>query len=150
MGLVIRGVNIPLSAPVTRILKYVLVRMRLLESIASTDNWLFPLDLLTAPLLAVILLLVTHTIDVTTVREGIVGSEGGAIPYDVLVLFISLAYISTALDSTGALRSLASSVARRTTNGRSLFTTFYAFWFLVGSIVGNVRRALLRNSKQLI
>lgn len=49
----------------------------------------FPLDLRTAPVVGVILLLITTTIDGSVLRLGIVG-EDGVQPYDVLVLFISL------------------------------------------------------------
>jgi hypothetical protein len=148
MGLVIRPVNIPLAASFTRLLKRGLIRIRILDAELRLDEWFLPLDLRTAPALAIILLLITQTINGDTVRLGIVGTPGGAIPYDVLVLFISLAYISIALDSTGALRSLASNVAKRTSNGRSLFVAFYGFWFSVGTIVGNVRSFSLINATQ--
>jgi hypothetical protein len=49
----------------------------------------FPLDLRTAPVIGVLLLLATTTIDESVLRLGIVG-EDGVQPYDVLVLFISL------------------------------------------------------------
>lgn len=49
----------------------------------------FPLDLRTAPVAGVVLLLITTTIDGSVLRHGIVGEEGVR-PYDVLVLFISL------------------------------------------------------------
>ncbi|KAM0746296.1 hypothetical protein T439DRAFT_360610 [Meredithblackwellia eburnea MCA 4105] len=107
-------------------------------------------DLRTAPVAAVILLLMTKTIDGHDVRLGIVG-EGGDRPYDVLVLFISLAYISTALDSTGGLRALSFYITQRAAkrpknspasgeriaNGNILYSILYAFWFLAGVIVGN-------------
>ncbi|GAA5895749.1 uncharacterized protein JCM6883_001610 [Sporobolomyces salmoneus] len=109
-----------------------------------------PLDLRTAPILGCIVLLITTTIDGSVVRAGIVG-EGGARPYDVLVLFISLAYISTALDSTGALRALAFLISQKTAktpknsppgadkmaNGLKLWTVLYGFWFFFGLLVGN-------------
>ena len=49
----------------------------------------FPLDLRTAPVIGVILLLATTTINGSTIRLGIKGDENIR-PYDVLVLFISL------------------------------------------------------------
>jgi hypothetical protein len=48
-----------------------------------------PLDLRTAPVAGVVLLLITRTIDGSVLCQGIVGEEGVR-PYDVLVLFISL------------------------------------------------------------
>ncbi|CEQ41207.1 SPOSA6832_02886, partial [Sporobolomyces salmonicolor] len=125
-----------------------------------------PLDLRTAPVIGCFILLATTTIDGSVVRLGIVG-EGGARPYDVLVLFISLlsplgislrvlppnhtAYISTALDSTGGLRALAFHISQKsartprgsppsadkTASGLRLFTTLYLFWFAFGVLVGN-------------
>lgn len=47
------------------------------------------LDLRAAPVVGVVLLLITTTIDGSVLRHGIVG-EDGVRPYDVLVLFISL------------------------------------------------------------
>ncbi|GAA5864884.1 hypothetical protein JCM8547_009260 [Rhodosporidiobolus lusitaniae] len=109
-----------------------------------------PLDLRTAPVAGCIFLLATTTIDGSVVRAGIVG-EHGVRPYDVLVLFIALAYISTALDSTGGLRALAFYISQKsarapphsppsadkTASGLTLFTILYAFWFIFGVLVGN-------------
>ncbi|SCV70380.1 BQ2448_1774 [Microbotryum intermedium] len=114
------------------------------------ERWSFPIDLRTAPVAGVVLLLITTTIEGSVLRKGIVGEEGVR-PYDVLVLFISLAYISTALDSTGGLRALAFFIsqksartpkmsppsAEKTASGVQLYTTLYAFWFVAGVIVGN-------------
>lgn len=49
----------------------------------------FPLSLETAPLVGVILLLMSTTINGSTIRLGVKGDENVK-PYDVLVLFISL------------------------------------------------------------
>lgn len=49
----------------------------------------FPLSLETAPLIGVIILLASTTIDGSTIRLGVKGDENVK-PYDVLVLFISL------------------------------------------------------------
>ncbi|GAA6028778.1 hypothetical protein JCM8097_007390 [Rhodosporidiobolus ruineniae] len=109
-----------------------------------------PLDLRTAPVAGCIFLLMTTAIDGSVVRAGIVG-EHGVRPYDVLVLFISLAYISTALDSTGGLRALAFYISQKsarsppnsppsadkTASGLTLFTVLYVFWFAFGVLVGN-------------
>ncbi|GAA5912551.1 hypothetical protein JCM8208_001989 [Rhodotorula glutinis] len=108
------------------------------------------LDLRTAPVVGCIFLLATTVIDGSVVRLGIVG-EDGVRPYDVLVLFISLAYISTALDSTGGLRALAFWISQKsarhppnsppsapkTASGLRLFTILYCFWFFFGVLVGN-------------
>ncbi|KAL8277058.1 hypothetical protein RQP46_010592 [Phenoliferia psychrophenolica] len=92
----------------------------------------------------------TRTISGDVVRLGLVGADGVR-PYDVLVLFISLAYISTALDSTGALRALSFLItqkaaraprrsppsAEKIASGPKLYSLLYGFWFLAGIVVGN-------------
>ncbi|GAA5825181.1 hypothetical protein JCM11251_006132 [Rhodosporidiobolus azoricus] len=102
------------------------------------------------PVAGCVFLLMTTAIDGSVVRAGIVGSEGVR-PYDVLVLFISLAYIATALDSTGALRALAFWISQKsartppnsppsadkTVSGFKMFTVLYVFWFGFGVLVGN-------------
>ncbi|GAA96901.1 uncharacterized protein L969DRAFT_96793 [Mixia osmundae IAM 14324] len=95
------------------------------------------LSLETAPVVGVLLLLATVTIPGSVLRLGIVGDEGVR-PYDVLVLFISLAYISTALDATGALRSLAFWVSQKGGgSGARLYLYLYLLFFAAGAIFGN-------------
>lgn len=103
----------------------------------QSSNWTVTLNLTTSPPLAVLVLLATTTINGSVIRSGIVG-DGDSKPYDVLVLFISLAYIATALDSTGALRSLAFFVANHTSgSGPRLYFVLYCFFFVFGAIFGN-------------
>ncbi|KAE9986613.1 hypothetical protein EG328_005222 [Venturia inaequalis] len=100
-------------------------------------NLSFPISLQTAPVIGVILLLMTTTIHGSTIKLGIKGDENVK-PYDVLVLFISLAYISIALDGTGALEAIAFWVSKRGgSSGRLLFLYLYAFFLVAGCIVGN-------------
>ncbi|KAK4683915.1 hypothetical protein P7C73_g6294, partial [Tremellales sp. Uapishka_1] len=99
----------------------------------------FPLGLQTAPVIGVLLLLASTCIPGSVVRDGIVGS-GGVRPYDILVLFISFAYISLSLDCTGLLQYLAFAVAMRSGtsgSGPRLYASFYAFFALSGLVVGN-------------
>ncbi|OAV96547.1 hypothetical protein PTTG_00991 [Puccinia triticina 1-1 BBBD Race 1] len=103
----------------------------------TAANWQLVLNLTTSPPIAVLILLATTTINGGVIRSGIVG-EGDSKPYDVLVLFISLAYIATALDSTGALRSLAFLVSNHTSgSGPQLYFVLYCFFFVFGVIFGN-------------
>lgn len=77
------------------------------------------------------------TVDGSVIRLGL-GGEGHARPYDVLVLFIALAYIAIALDQTGALRSMAFLVAQKGgTSGPWLFVLLFSFFFTFGAIFGN-------------
>ena len=95
------------------------------------------IDHVIAPLLGVLILLATTTIGGEEVKVGIVG-EGSIEPYDVLALFISLAYIAISLDATGVLRYLAFVVCIKAgKNGFTLFMLLYAFFFTLGVAVGN-------------
>ncbi|EJT96931.1 hypothetical protein DACRYDRAFT_97372 [Dacryopinax primogenitus] len=71
------------------------------------------------------------------VYEGIVGSNGIQ-PYDIMCLFISLAYISISLDATGLLRFLAFWVAKRGgVSGVRLYCLLYLFFLAYALVVGN-------------
>ncbi|KAJ9105864.1 hypothetical protein QFC20_004199 [Naganishia adeliensis] len=97
----------------------------------------FNLGLTTAPVIGVLLLLASTSIGGQVLRNGIVGIQGVK-PYDIMTLFISLAYISISLDCTGLLRFLAFWVALKGgTSGRKLYVYFYLFFFVFGVIVGN-------------
>jgi len=97
------------------------------------------LNFITVPLISVLILLATHAIDRTVVRDGIVGANGVK-PLDIMALFISLAYLSISLDATGLLRFLAFWVVKKGgSSGRKLFAYLYIFFLICGVIVGNVR-----------
>ena len=96
-----------------------------------------PLTHVTAPVIGVLLLLATVTITGQQVRAGIAG-DGGVYPYDVLALFLSLAYIAISLDSTGLLRYLACHVCQSVAfDGRLLYVVLYFFLWLAGVVLGN-------------
>ncbi|CEH14272.1 TRANSPORTER ARSB-RELATED [Ceraceosorus bombacis] len=89
------------------------------------------------PALGILLLLATTTIGGEQVRAGIVGEEGVE-PYDVLALFISLAYIAISLDATGLLRYLAFLVCTKAgSKGFRLYLLLYFFFWTAGVLVGN-------------
>ncbi|EGG11341.1 uncharacterized protein MELLADRAFT_90822 [Melampsora larici-populina 98AG31] len=148
---VLKPMRIPLGQTLTRILRRTAIKLRLIDiptphepdppisdlSTQASDSWSLPLNLTTSPALGVLILLITTTIDGSVIRTGIVG-EGDSKPYDVLVLFISLAYIATALDSTGVLRSLAFYVSNQSNgSGPQLYLILYCFFFIFGVIFGN-------------
>ncbi|KAK5322726.1 hypothetical protein LTR70_003674 [Exophiala xenobiotica] len=107
------------------------------------------ISLETAPVIGVIIALATTTIDGTTIRLGIEG-DGNVKPYDVLVLFISLAYISIALDGTGAIEAVAFWVSKRGgSSGMRLFTYLYVFllaWVFSEFMAANTASAVLVSS----
>lgn len=90
---VIFPVRIPLAGAVQRLVLNAAQSCRILtaeERGALRQRRLhFTLSLLTAPLIGVVLLLATTTINGSTIRLGIVGDDNVK-PYEVLVLFISL------------------------------------------------------------
>lgn len=89
------------------------------------------------PAIGILFLLATKTIGGEQVRTGIVGEEGVE-PYDVLALFISLAYIAISLDATGLLRYLAFQVCLKAgTSGMRLYLVLYLFFWFAGVLVGN-------------
>lgn len=100
------------------------------------------IDHIAAPVIGVIILLATTTIGGEQVKQGIVG-EDGIEPYDVLALFISLAYIAISLDATGLLRYLAFMICLkagrqgREAKGKTLFLLLYFFFWSAGVLVGN-------------
>lgn len=94
------------------------------------------IDHVSAPMIGVLLLLATTTIGGAELRAGIVG-EDGIEPYDVLALFISLAYIAISLDATGLLRYLAFVISAHARKGMTLFLLLYSFFFAAGVAVGN-------------
>ncbi|KIY02572.1 uncharacterized protein Z520_01037 [Fonsecaea multimorphosa CBS 102226] len=139
--LVIWPVRIALPVFLQRLLLSTLLKTRVIAlsdfKTLSSRRLHIHLSLTTAPVIAVVLLLATTTIHGSTIRLGIVGDDTVK-PYDVLVLFISLAYISIALDGTGALEATAFYVSKRGgSSGRLLFTYLYAFFLLTACIVGN-------------
>ena len=138
---VIWPIKLPLPAFLQRPLLSLLVKGRIIGKrevkALSARGLHVSISLTTAPVIGVLLLLASTTINGSTIRLGIVG-DADIKPYDVLVLFISLAYISIALDGTGALEAVAFYVSKRGgSSGRLLFTYLYAFFLLTACIVGN-------------
>ncbi|KAL4399746.1 transmembrane transporter [Malassezia pachydermatis] len=107
------------------------------RTLDTTDRVFIPLTHVTAPIGGVLLLLATTSMDGKQVRNGIVG-ESGIFPYDILLLFLSLAYIAISLDATGLLRYLACHVCQRASfDGRVLYVMMYLFLWIAGVILGN-------------
>lgn len=112
---VIRPVRIPMPHPIPRI----------------------PLNLTTAPILAIAILWAAQCLDPEVIRNGIVGTEGVK-PYNILILFFSLAYMAITLDITGVLRAAAFWVSNK--GGRSgwrLYLYFYVMLTLLSILLGN-------------
>lgn len=134
-------INRPISVPVPHAVRRAILvaahKLRLIDAVRTTQRrWHAKLQLVTAPVVGVALLWASTCIGASVIRIGIVG-DGNVQPYDVLVLFISLAYISCSLDATGGLRALAFYVSQKAgKSGHGLFATLYAFFFMSGIIIG--------------
>ncbi|WFD35667.1 hypothetical protein MCUN1_002528 [Malassezia cuniculi] len=108
-----------------------------LESTTDDHRMYIPLTHTSAPVIGVIILLATTSIGGAELRGGIVGSDNVK-PYDVLALFICLAYIAISLDSTGLLRYLACIVCQKASfDGRVFYIVLYLFLWVAGLILGN-------------
>jgi Na+/H+ antiporter NhaD/arsenite permease-like protein len=96
-----------------------------------------PINLTTAPILAIALLWAAQCIDPLVFRNGIVGTEGVK-PYNIIILFFSLAYMAITLDITGILQAAAFWVSNMGgSNGWKLYFYFYIMLTLLSILLGN-------------
>ncbi|KAK7968015.1 uncharacterized protein PG986_002292 [Apiospora aurea] len=97
----------------------------------------FPLNFITAPLIADLFLLAILAIGRTEVYGGTISSDNIQ-PIDIMVFFITLAYIAISIDASGLIRYLAFKVLQKGGEvGHKLFFYLYLFFFGLGSFVGN-------------
>lgn len=97
----------------------------------------FPMNFMTAPLIADLFLLAILAIGREEVYGGTVGSDNIA-PIDIMVFFLTLAYIAISIDASGLIRFLAFKVLQWGGEvGHRLFFYLYAFFFVLGSFIGN-------------
>jgi Na+/H+ antiporter NhaD/arsenite permease-like protein len=96
-----------------------------------------PMDFITAPIIADLFLLAILAIGREEVKGGTVGAQNIA-PYDIMVFFLTLAYIAISVDASGLIRYLAFKVLQwGGAVGHRLFFYLYAFFFVVGGFIGN-------------
>ncbi|KAF7377802.1 CitMHS domain-containing protein [Mycena sanguinolenta] len=110
------------------------------------------LNLTTAPVLAIAILWASQCLGPAQIRDGIVGtgekydrfhlslrqSTDGVKPYNILLLFISLAYMAITLDVTGVLQAAAFWVSNRGgSNGWKLYLYFYVMLTVLSVFLGN-------------
>jgi Na+/H+ antiporter NhaD/arsenite permease-like protein len=95
------------------------------------------MNIVTAPLIADLFLLAILAIGRQEVKEGTLGAANIS-PLDIMLFFISLAYIAISIDASGVIRFLAFKVLQWGGEvGHRLFFYLYAFWFALTSFVGN-------------
>lgn len=97
----------------------------------------FPINFLTAPLIADLFLLIISAIGREEVYGGTIGANNIQ-PIDIMVFFITLAYIAISIDASGLIRYLAFRVLQWGGKvGHKLFFYLYAFFFILGTFIGN-------------
>lgn len=97
----------------------------------------FPMNFVTAPLIADLFLLAISAIGRQEVHDGTIGADNIS-PIDIMVFFITLAYIAISIDASGLIRYLAFKVLQRGGKvGHRLFFYLYTFFFVLGSFIGN-------------
>ncbi|KAJ5342070.1 hypothetical protein N7541_011194 [Penicillium brevicompactum] len=97
----------------------------------------FPLNFVTAPIIADLFLLAILAIGRQEVHDGTIGANNIA-PYDIMIFFLTLAYIAISVDASGLIRYLAFKVLERGGKvGHRLFFYLYAFFFGLGTFIGN-------------
>lgn len=95
------------------------------------------MNFITAPLIADLFLLAIQAIGRTEVHDGTLGADNIS-PIDIMAFFITLAYIAISIDASGLIRYLAFKVLQWGGKvGHRLFFFLYAFFFLLGSFIGN-------------
>ncbi|KAL4080149.1 hypothetical protein V8B97DRAFT_2020839 [Scleroderma yunnanense] len=96
-----------------------------------------PLNLTTAPILAIAILWAAQCINPTVIKDGIVGTDGVK-PYNILILFFTLAYMAITLDVSGILQAAAFWVSNKGgSNGWKLYFYFYIMLTLLSILLGN-------------
>ncbi|KAL7923710.1 hypothetical protein ACQKWADRAFT_41473 [Trichoderma austrokoningii] len=97
----------------------------------------FPMNFVTAPLVADLFLLAILAIGRQEVHDGIIGADNIS-PIDIMAFFLTLAYIAISIDASGLIRYLAFKVLQKGGKvGHRLFFYLYAFFFGLGSFIGN-------------
>lgn len=97
----------------------------------------FPMNFVTAPLIADLFLLAILAIGREEVKAGTLGAYH-IVPYDIMIFFITLAYIAISIDASGLIRYLAFRVLQWGGKvGHRLFFYLYAFFFVLGTFIGN-------------
>ncbi|KAG6840306.1 hypothetical protein C0991_007631 [Blastosporella zonata] len=95
------------------------------------------INLTTAPIIAIAILWASQCLGGTQIRNGIVGTDDIK-PYNILILFITLAYMAITLDITGVLQAAAFWVSNKGgSNTRKLFFYFYVMLTLLSVLLGN-------------
>jgi Na+/H+ antiporter NhaD/arsenite permease-like protein len=95
------------------------------------------MNFVTAPLIADLFLLAISAIGKREVHDGTIGADNIS-PIDIMLFFLTLAYIAISIDASGLIRYLAFKVLQWGGEvGHRLFFYLYVFFFGLGSFIGN-------------
>jgi Na+/H+ antiporter NhaD/arsenite permease-like protein len=116
---------------------FVIVPVSVRVPLRHGRHFSIPMNLVPAPILAIALLAAAQCINGSVIQDGIIGTDGIK-PYNILILFFSLAYMAISLDITGILEAAAYWVTSKGgKDGRRLYLYFYAMITLISIIFGN-------------
>jgi Na+/H+ antiporter NhaD/arsenite permease-like protein len=97
----------------------------------------FPMNFVTAPLIADLFLLAISAIGGIEVSGGTIGADNIS-PIEIMAFFLTLAYIAISIDASGLIRYLAFKVLQKGGKvGHKLFFYLYLFFFGLGTFIGN-------------
>lgn len=95
------------------------------------------MNFVTSPLIADLFLLAVTAIGREEVKGGTIGANG-IVPYDIMLFFLSLAYIAISVDASGLIRWLAFKVLQKGGKvGHRLYFYLYLFFFALTAFIGN-------------
>lgn len=87
----------------------------------------FSIDMATGAILALLFLLLIQIINVPIIEKGILGN-GQLIPWEIIIIFFSVAYVSISADITGIFDFIAYNIVHKANgDGKKLFLFFYIF-----------------------
>lgn len=96
-----------------------------------------PINIATGPIFIMLIFLLLQIIDINTIKLGILGNDQLK-PWEIIIIFFTVAYISISLDVTGILDFLAYKIVRKAkNNGIKLFFFFYLFACLLTIFTSN-------------
>lgn len=96
-----------------------------------------PIDIATGALLILAVLFAFRLIDLETIRRGVIGDDRMR-PWEIVVIFFTVAYVSISVDVTGILDFIAYKIVRRAgAAGVRLFVFFYLFACLLTAFTSN-------------
>ncbi len=131
----------PIRSLITLTIFLLVIGSILISFITSSDKkkkrFFLRIDYSTAPLLGLLLLILTFSIDLEVISRGILGTERIK-PFSIIILFFSLAYICISLDLTGLFEYMALKVAKGAGNsGIKLFIFFFLFSSILTTFTSN-------------